>query len=180
MGMVAAAVVGVSVTLRAQSPPPVRGTIALEGTIKKVYRAANSIVVGTIDGVERVYGFSKNLVVRGGRGTGVDPLAGLREGSIVVMRYAPDEAQPSTNQVDRLGNEGLKTIEGIVTRIDGKRTEITVRFDSGTTETLRLTARAAAEAGTDIDQSAAAKNEVIVYYTDEGGRRVACFFKRVS
>lgn len=47
----------VSMTLSAQSPPPVQGTIALEGTMKKFYRAVNTIIVTTIDGVEHVYHF---------------------------------------------------------------------------------------------------------------------------
>src|SRR5262249_20436306 len=145
-GIIAGIVGGVSSTLGAQSPPPVGGTIALEGTMKKVYRAANVVVVGTIDGVQQVYGFTKNLVVHGGRGTGVDPLAGLREGSIVVMHYPADEALPSQTEIDRVGNEGVRITEGTVTRIDRKRTEITVRFDNATTVTLRRTARAVAEA----------------------------------
>ena len=78
---------GLSIALTAQSPPPVHGTIALEGTMRKVYRAANTIIVATIDGVEHVYHFTKDVLVHGGKGTGVDALQGLREGSTVVVHY---------------------------------------------------------------------------------------------
>ena len=43
--MMAIVAVGLGLSLEAQSPPPVRGTIALEGTMKKFYRAANVLVV---------------------------------------------------------------------------------------------------------------------------------------
>jgi hypothetical protein len=61
-------VAGPSIALSAQSPPPVQGTIAVEGTMKKLYRAANSIIVTTVDGMEHVYHFTKDLVVHGGKG----------------------------------------------------------------------------------------------------------------
>ena len=65
-----ALVPSVSITLSAQSPPPVQGPIALEGTMKTFYRGVNTIIVTTIDGVEHVYHFTKDLVVHGGKGPG--------------------------------------------------------------------------------------------------------------
>jgi hypothetical protein len=169
---------GVSATLHGQSPPPVQGTIALEGTMKKFYRAANTVIVTTIDGAEHVYHFTKDLLVHGGRGTGVDALEGLREGSTVVVHYTARGADQSATEIDRVGDEGLRVTEGMVTRIDRRRKEIEIRFDNGKTETLRLTDRAAAEAGTGI--SAASGTKVVVYYSDEGGRKMAHFFRPVS
>ena len=52
-------------TAAAQSPPPVQGTIALEGTMKTFYRAANVVIVTTMDGVEHAYHFTRDLVVHG-------------------------------------------------------------------------------------------------------------------
>ena len=175
-----ALVPSVSVTLSAQSPPPVQGTIALEGTVKTFYRAVNTIIVTTIDGVEHVYHFTKDLVVHGGTGRGPDALEGLREGSTVVLHYTVTEAEASAREIDRIGDEGLKVAEGIVTRISRGRKQITIRFDDGRSETLRLTDRAAAEAGKDVDQAATAAVKVIVYYSDEAGRKVAHFFKKAS
>src|SRR5579864_4015988 len=88
-------VLGMSISLNAQSPPPVQGTVALEGTMKKFYRAANTIVVTTMDGVEHVYHFTKDLIVHGGKGRGVDALEGLREGATVVVHYTPDRPESS-------------------------------------------------------------------------------------
>lgn len=45
---------GGSAPASAQTAPPVQGTIALQATMKKVYQAANVVIVTTIDGLERV------------------------------------------------------------------------------------------------------------------------------
>lgn len=174
-----------SVALSAQSPPTVQGTGALEGSVKSFYRAANTVVVATLDGVEHVYHFTKDLVVHGGKGTGADALAGLREGATVVVHYtvngAPGAAKgPGSGQgavateIDRIGDEGLTVAEGTVTRIDRRQKQITIRFDNGKTETLKLTDRAAEEAGPDIGEAA----KVVVYYRDEAGQQVAHYFKK--
>src|SRR5437016_3265541 len=127
----ALAVIAVLVVARstpaAQSPSPVQGTLALEGTMKKFYRGLNTIIVTTIDGVEHVYHFTKGLVVHGGTGTGVDALEGLREGSTVVVHYSMDGAQEAAREIDRVGDEGLMITEGMVTRIHRGRKQIAVR-----------------------------------------------------
>ena len=169
-----------SITLSAQSTPPVRGTIALEGTMKKFYRAANTIIVTTMDGVEHVYHFTKNLVVHGGKGGGVDALEGLREGTTVVVHYTVEGVDQSAREIDRIGDEGLKTTEGVVTRIDRRGKQITVRFDNGKNEIFQLTDRAAAEATKGVDRAGIGAIKIVIYYSDEAGRKVAHFFKEVS
>ena len=54
--------------IRAQiQPPPIAGTTAvsmvLEGTMKKVYAGAHTVIVSTIDGVEHVVHFTTDLAV---------------------------------------------------------------------------------------------------------------------
>ncbi len=172
--------IGASATLGAQGPPPTTSkSPVLEGTMKAVYRATNVVVVATLDGVEHMYHFTKDLLVHGGKGTGVDALEGLEEGTTVVIHSAGTGADQSAVEIDRVGDEGLKTTEGVVTKIDHKRLEITIRFDNGTKETLQLTARAAAEAGSATSQ-AVPSTRVVVYYADEDGRKVAHYFKKVS
>jgi hypothetical protein len=166
--------------LGAQSRPPVQGTVALEGTMKQFYRAANTIIVTTIDGMEHVYHFTRDLVVHGGKGSGVDALQGLREGATVVIHYTVDGADQSAREIDRVGGEGLKTAEGIVTRVDRGHEQITIRFDNGKTETLRLTDRAAEETRGDFEPGTTGGGKVIVYYSDETGQKVAHFFRKTS
>jgi hypothetical protein len=161
----------------AQTGPDTRRTMALEGTMKTFYKAAHTFVIVTADGAEHVYQFTKDLLIHGGKGTGVDALADLREGTTVVVHYESRVGGQAAVELDQVGGEGLKTTEGIVTHVDRKRGEITIRFDNGSTEKLQLTARAAAEAPTEIGQAGATR--VIVYYSDEGGHKVAHFFKKV-
>lgn len=138
------------------------------------------MIVVTIDGVEHAYHFTKDLVVHGGKGTGVDALAGLQEGTTVVVHYTTAGNEASATEIDRVGDEGLRITEGTVTHVDRGRKQITIRLANGTIETLRLTDRAAAEAGPEFDQAQAGTTKIVVYYKDEGGQKVAPFFKKVS
>jgi hypothetical protein len=172
------ALLATSIRLSAQSAPPAQGTVALEGTMKKFYRALNTIVVTTVDGVEHVYQFAKDLVVHGG--TGPDAFKGLREGETVVIHYTVDGSEQSAREIDLVGDDGLKITEGTVTRIDRARKQISVRFDNATTETFRLTDRAAAEAAEGGGGAAAGGTKVIIYYSDEAGQKVAHYFRTAS
>lgn len=164
----------VSDALAGQTTPPVQGTVALPGTVTKLYRAANVVIVTTVDGVEHVYHFAKDLVVHGGKG--VDALQGLREGSTVVVHYTGDDTQATAHEIDRIDTEGLESTEGTVTRIDHGRQQITVRYDNGKAETFRLTSRAASEQSTKADADAAHKR-VVIYYSNDAGQKVAHFFQ---
>jgi hypothetical protein len=178
-----AGVVGILVTagppapVRAQSPPPVQGTMALEGTMKKFYAAANVVVVTTIDGVEHAYRFVTDTVVHGGKGAGVDALEGLSEGSEVVVHYAADGTGQTAQEIDVIGDEALRVTEGRVTHIDRRRQQIAVQYANGKSETLRLTERAAAEAPNDGMPPGA---NVTMFYRDERGQKVVHFFKKIS
>jgi hypothetical protein len=165
----------VSAAAHPQNRPPVQETIALEGTMKQFYRAANMVVVTTKDGVEHVYHFTKNLIVHGGKKPGVDALEDLNEGTLVVIHHRVSDAQASAEEIDLLGDEGLKSTEGRVSHIDRRKKEITIRYANGKTETLQMTGRVAAEAPAGIDESG---GETVIYYSDEGGRKVAHYVKK--
>jgi hypothetical protein len=155
----------------AQGPPihGVTGTMATEATVKEAHTAANKIVVATEDGVEHVYDAAKGMVVHGGK----DPLSGLKPGTTVIIHYTPSNA---VQEIDRVGADGLSTTEGIATKIDRSRKEITIRYDSGKIEKLKLTDRAAADVGTNIGED----TRIIMYYSDEAGGKVTHYFKRAK
>lgn len=153
----------------AQAPPAIHGfngTIATEATIKAEHKAANKVAVETKDGVERVYDAAKGLVVHGGKG----PLGDLRPGTTVVIHYTPDN---TVQEIDRIGPDGLRTTEGVATKIDRGKKQITIRYDNGKIEKLKLTDRAAADVGTSI----APDTRIVVYYSDEAGDKVTHYFK---
>ena len=55
-------------TAHAQSRPPLPGEpVATEATTHSFYRGMNFVVVKTIDGVEHVYNFTKDLFIHGGK-----------------------------------------------------------------------------------------------------------------
>jgi hypothetical protein len=154
--------------VHAQTPtiPGFTGTLATEATIKDEYKAANKIVVETEDGVEHVYDAGKGLVVHGVK----DPLSGLKPGTTVIVHYT---AANTALEIDRVGADGLSSAEGIATKIDRGKKEITIRYDDGKIEKLKLTDRAAADVGKNIGVD----TRIVVYYSDEAGGKVTHYFK---
>jgi hypothetical protein len=164
-----------------QNRPPLQEPIALEGTMKQFYRAANVVVVTTMDGMEHVYQFTKDLIVHGGKKPGVNGLDELREGTNVVIHQKLGGSQALAEEIDVLGEEGLKSTEGVVTHIDRRKKEITIEYANGRTETFQMTSRAAGESDATIDESSEeASSRVVIYYSDEAGRKVAHYFKKES
>ena len=56
----------------------------------------NKLVVTTVDGMEHVYHFTKDLVVHGGEGSGVEALEGMHEGAMVVIHYTIETGEPTS------------------------------------------------------------------------------------
>ena len=165
--------------LYAQAPPAIHGvtgTMATEGTIKDEHKAANKIVVETKDGVEHVYDAAKDLLVHGGK----NGLSDLKPGTTVVVHYTADTTGEFAHEIDRVGANGLSVTEGIVTTIDRGKKEITIRYDNGATETLKLTDRAAVDAGSTFTNAPAGTTRIVVYYSDEAGRKIAHYFRPKS
>ena len=173
------------VALAAQgTPPPVAphtGTMALEGTMKTFYRGVNKLVVTTVDGMEHVYHFTKDLIVHGGENSGVEALEGMHEGAMVVIHYTIERGEPTVREIDRVTDAGFQVTEARVVSIDRGRKRITVRFAAdGRTETFQLTDRAAAEAPAELEQGQPETTRVVIYYKDEKGQKVVHFFKKTS
>lgn len=168
-------------TLRAaQEPPPVTGTIALEGAINKTYAAANTLIVKATDGVEHLFHVTKRTVVHGAKDTGDAALSGLTEGSRVVVHYTAEGEEKAAVEIDRIDEHGLQAMEGAVTRVDREGKKLSIRLANGSTETLRLSERAASNVDKNVDRAVDDSAQVLVYYTDEAGNRVVHYFKRIS
>jgi hypothetical protein len=173
MSVVMGALLVTPAIVRSQQMPPVGETIALKGTVDKVYKGANTVIVKTEDGVEHVLHLTGRTSVHGGE------LDALEKGRIVIVHYVSSGGEETAEEIDQVGDKGLKTTEGVVTKVDRKAQRITIRLPNGSQETLRLTKRAADDVGKDVDAGRGPTN-VVVYYEDGSGSRVAHFFQKVS
>jgi hypothetical protein len=173
MSVVTGALLVTPAIVRSQQIPPIRGTIALKGTVDKVYKGTNTVIVKTEDGVEHLVHLTGRTAVHGGE------LDGLEKGRIVIVHYVPAGAEETAEEIDQVGENGLKTTEGVVTNVNRKEKTISIRLPNGTNQTLRLTDRAASDAGKDLD-SGHGDTKVVVYFEDGSGSRVAHYFQKVS
>jgi hypothetical protein len=160
--------------------PGVTGMIAPEPVIDQEQAAAHTAIAKTVDGVRHVFTFTKDLLLHGGKGTGVDALQGLREGKTVVVHHTPGGSVAAAKDVADIGEDGLQATEGTVTRIDRGRRQITIRFDNGKSDTFRLTDRAAADVRQDAGPGGADATRVIVNYADDAGHKVNQVFEKTS
>jgi hypothetical protein len=178
---IAAALGGVH-TRAAQQPPPIHGvtgTIATEGMIQETDEAAHKILVKAADGIERLFHLSGRSAVHGDT-AGDETLRTLKKGTRVVVHYTGEGNNLTAEEIDRLGDEGLKQIEGKVTAVNRGTRTIAIKLANGTTQMLQLSERAASDVGRDIDRASDGTVTVIVYYKNEAGQPVVHYFKRVS
>lgn len=153
---------------------------AVEGRVEKVDRAAKTVLVKAVDGSEHTFHLVSRTVVHGAQATrrGADAAAGdLREGSSVVVHATRKGADETAEEIDHVGNDGLKASEGAVTGFDRDARTLTIKTADGTEETYRLSVHAAEEAGRDTEDAAKKSARVTVYYSEEAGHKVAHFFK---
>jgi Cu/Ag efflux protein CusF len=151
-----------------------------EGTVRKIDSSAKTILVATKDGAEHTFHFGERTTVHGveavGRGS-KEALHGLKVGTEVAVHYTTKGTVDTAEEIDRLGADALKATEGTVKKIDRGAKTITVAMADGTEQTFRLADRAAQDTGRDVERGADKSAKVIVYYTDEGGAKIAHFFK---
>jgi len=153
----------------------------LVGAVLRLDSGAKTVVVKLEDGTEHTLHFVKRTTVHGAEDTAAgaeDVFHGLKVGTSVAVHYTAKGADETAEEVDSLGKDGLKATEATVTHIDRGAKTLAVKTADGSVETYRLTESAAKDAGKDIGAGAEKSAKVTVYYTEEGGRKVAHFFKK--
>lgn len=153
----------------------------LVGEVIKLDDATKTVVVKLADGTEHSLHFLKRTAVHGAQDTAdvaKDTFHGLKQGSQVAVHYTAKGTKETAEEVDRIGNDGLKSTEATVTHIDRGAKTLAVKTADGTEETYRMTDSAAKDAGKDISEGTKQSAKVTVYYTEEAGHKVAHFFKR--
>jgi len=155
---------------------------AIHGTITKLDAGAKTAVVKTADGTEHTIHFVDATAVHGAEATEAaskDAFHGLKEGSEVAVHYTEKGGDKTAVEVDHLGKDGLKSVDGTVTKVGEDGKTVTVKAADGTEHTFDVVGKDTKETAKAIGKGADKSAKVTVHYTEEGGKKVAHFFKKL-
>jgi hypothetical protein len=155
---------------------------AIHGTITKLDSATRTAVVKTADGTEHTIHFVDKTAVHGAEATAEaskDAFHGLKEGSEVAVHYTEKGSEKTAVEVDRLGKDGIKSVDGTVSKIGEGGKTVTVKAADGTEQTFDVVGQDTKEAAEAVGKAADKTAKVTVYYTESAGKKVAHFFKKL-
>jgi len=159
---------------------------AAHGTITKLDSASKTMVVKAKDGSEHTIKFVDKTAVHGVKAShhetamgGKDVFHGLKEGTEVVAHYTEKGTDKTGVEVDKVGKDGIKSLDGTITHFDRASKTLAVKAEDGTEHTFKLSDHAAADAGKDIEKGTEKSTHVTVYYTEEAGKKTAHFFEKI-
>jgi hypothetical protein len=155
---------------------------AVHGTITKLDSATKTMMVKTKDGTEHSIHFVDNTAVWGADKTAAgakDAFKGLSEGSEVVVHYSKQGSEETATEVDKVGKGGLKYVDGTVTKVGTGGKTVVVKAADGTEQTFSVVGHDTAESAKAVGSAASKTGKVTVYYSEEGGKKVAHFFQKL-
>jgi hypothetical protein len=155
---------------------------AVHGIVTKTDAAAKTIVVKTKDGTEHTIHFVDKTTVRGGEAVEAgakDTFHGVKEGSEVVARYTVTGSEKTAVEVDKVGKDGYKSVEGTVTKVGEGGKTITVKAADGTEHTFEVAGHGTKVAAVDTAKGTEKGAKVTVYYTESAGKKIAHFFEKL-
>ena len=98
---------------------------AVHGTVTKVDSATKTIVVKTKDGTEHTIKFVDKTIVHGVKASAdataagsKDTFHGMKEGTEVVAHYTEKGTEKTAVEVDNVGKDGIKSVDGTIMHID--------------------------------------------------------------
>lgn len=153
---------------------------AVHGTVEKVDSGAHIIVVKTADGTEHSFHFLDKTTVHAAdasAGTAKDSWHGVTKGTEVVAHYTKRGTEDTAVEIDHVGKGGLKVSEGTIKDIDRGGKTIVVKAGDGTEKTFVLTGHAAKDAGKGIAEGSEKGAKLVVYYSEESGKKIVHFFE---
>jgi hypothetical protein len=160
---------------------------AVHGTISKLDSATKTVAIKTADGTEHSVKFVDKTTVHGveagAHDTAMgakDTFHGLKEGTEVVAHYTEKGTEKTAVEVDKVGKDGIKSVDGAITHIDRAGKTVAVKTADGTEETFKLSGHAADDAGKDIAKGTEKTTKVTVYYTEAAGKKTAHFFEKIA
>ena len=155
---------------------------AVHGVVTKVDAASKTIVVKTKDGTEHTIHFVDKTTVRGAEGveTGAkDTFHGVKEGSEVVAHYTEKGTDKTAVEVDKVGKDGMKSMEGVVTKVGEGGKTVTVKAADGTERTFDVVGHGTKVTAVDTAKGTEKGAKVTVYYSESAGKKVAHFFEKL-
>jgi VCBS repeat-containing protein len=153
---------------------------AVEASVKAIDATAKTITVKALDGTEHTFRIVGRTAIHGAEATPAlakDSLKDLKEGSDVVVHYSKRGTEETAEEIDRIGEGGLKESKGTLTKLDRSGKKVVMKGDDGVEQTYELSDHASRDAGKDIAEGSEKGAKVTVYYTEKGGRKIAHFFK---
>jgi hypothetical protein len=154
----------------------------VHGVITKVDSVAKTITVKTKDGTEHTVHFVGKTAVHGAEATAAgtkDTMHGLKESSEVVAHYTEKGGESTAVEVDRVGKDGVKTMDGTVSKVGKDGKTVVVKAGDGTEHTFDVAGKDTADAAKGIGKGSEKSAKVTVYYTEEAGKKVAHFFEKL-
>jgi hypothetical protein len=168
---------GVAGMLLAPLSFAVEAVHAVHGTISRIDSTAKTIVVKTADGTEHTLRFVGKTVVHGTEATATDTFHGLKAGSEVVAHYTAKGTENTAAEVDKVGKDGMRAVDGTITELDRGGKKLAVKTADGSEQTFKLADHAAEDAGKDVGKATEKSAKVTVYYTEDAGKKIAHFFE---
>jgi hypothetical protein len=141
------------------------------GTIKKMDSTTKTIVVKTADGTEHTIKVTDAATVKGTK----EGFNGLKEGTQIVARTTGKGADETAMEVGKISKDGFKATHGTVEKFDKDTKTIVVKDVHGGKKTFELSGKALEDAGKATGTGIAKGTKVTVYYTEEGGEKVAYY-----
>lgn len=151
-------------------------TQLVHGLVTKIDKDAKIVYVKSKDGTEHAIHWSDKTAVAGVDKTAEgakDSWHGIKVGSEVVAHVTKKDSVETADEVDKVGKDGVKWVEGTVTKVDKDGKKVYVKAADGTEHVFDVTSKDATAAG-DATAKAAKKTW---YYTEDGAKKVLHFFQ---
>jgi Cu/Ag efflux protein CusF len=167
----------------ASSPAAHAATNVITGTIEKVDSGAKTITVKTADGTVKTVKFTDKTTVHGLKDAAKGSDLAGKEGGHVVVHTVGDGADETAHSVEWFGDKTVHVTDGTVEDVGKGTKTIVVKTADGTKETFVVADRATVDTGKDVGRysvvGAEKGDHVVVYSTEESGKKVAHVFKHI-
>lgn len=157
---------------------------AMVVSVEKVDDATKTVAVKTADGTEDVFKYTEKTTVTGAKDVAkVSDLAG-KDAYHFVVHYTKVGADKVATGFEYAGKGTWKATKATVVAVDHGAHTVTVKTADGAEWTMHASEHCTVETGKGIGKfgsetgkGIATGSQVTVHYTEEGGKKVAHFFK---